>query len=82
MNLNELPTRKRASASQNEPMKEDETPRLHSSQETTLYDYIVTGDVVCSNPTTVPGESANVESTDVELTTCAAYGTNVTKKAT
>ena len=28
---------------------------------------LATGDVVCSNP----GQSANVESTDVELTTCA-----------
>ena len=82
MNLNELPTRTKVTVSRNEPMKEDEIPRLHPSQESNLYDYIATGDVVCSNPTTVPGESANVESTDVELTTCAAYGTNVAKKLT
>ena len=43
---------------------------------------LATGDVVCSNTTTVSGESANVESTDVELMTCAAYGTNVAQKLT
>ena len=48
-------------------MKEDETPHL--------YDYIATGDVVYSNPT-ASGESAG--STDLELTPCAAYGTNIT----
>ena len=48
------------------PVKEDETPHL--------YDYITTGDVVYSNPT-VPGESAG--RTDLELTPCAAYGTNI-----
>ena len=49
------------------PVKEDETPHLYD------YVYIATGDVVYSNPT-VPGESAG--STDLELTPCAAYGTN------
>ena len=49
--------------SQNEPVKEDETPHL--------YDYIATGDMVYSNPT------ASGESAKVELAPCAAYGTNI-----
>ena len=48
------------------PVKEDET--LH------LYDFIAAGDMVYSNPTVLAGES--VGSTDLELTPCAAYGTN------
>ena len=48
------------------PVKEDETPHL--------YDFIATGDMVYSNPT-ASGESAG--STDLELTLCAAYGTNI-----
>ena len=91
MYLNELPTRTKATVSRNEPMKEDETlhfydfiaktketeppnePVKEAADETPhLYDYITTGDM---NPTLPVGESA--ENTDVELTPCAAYGTNI-----
>ena len=93
MYLNELPTMTRGIVSQNEPVKEDETPHFYdfiaktketeppnepvkeAADETPhLYDYIATGDMVYSNPT-ASGESAG--STDLELTPCAAYGTNI-----